>query len=161
MSKHGIYVSSLPSVVPDEEMVEILRNGAYTIVDARPHTFFEKKHHPGALNISALDEQPISADTAVRKAIDDGRLKTTDMNAIFLCHCDSGHFAASSRAAMERAGFTRALNAKSFAHVGRMLVRAAQSAPEATNSYSNTTVPPAAEDMSRISQSDDNAGEEL
>lgn len=151
MSKHGLLVSSLPHVVSDVEMLKILRNGAYTIVDARPHSFYEKKHHPGALNISALEEQPLSSDAAVQRAIDEGRLQTTNKNAIFLCHCDSGYFAASSRGALERAGYTRALNAKSFAHVGRMLVRAATQgdAPEATNTYVDAAAPPSTENMSR------------
>jgi rhodanese-related sulfurtransferase len=156
---HGVRVGSLPHVVSDAELLGILRAGAYTIVDARPRVMYDKRHHPGALNISALDIHPMSADTAVQKAIDEKRLQTSDKNAIFLCHCDSGHFAASSRAALERCGYTRALNAKSFAHVGRMLVRAAQGEPEATATYSDSrssgaatsdaTAAPEAEDMSR------------
>ena len=46
-----------------------------------------------------------------------------DKSATILAHCDGGLYAASSRAALERLGFTKALNAGGYGDVKAALAK--------------------------------------
>ena len=109
------------------ELTETLRGEDYTIIDARPHKSYLKSGHPMAINVvgGATQEE---TEMNVAKAMETGILQSKDKYKLFLVHCDGGVYAASTRFAMQNAGFSNCKNAGGWAAVGNALKNAGKEA---------------------------------
>ena len=106
--------------LPEAELLDLLRTGQYTIIDARGHDYNNKNGLPGSVSVpsGATPEES-------KKELDDALklepLASLPKDALLLCHCDGGLYAASTRAAFENAGYTNAKNAGGWGTVKRLL----------------------------------------
>ena len=106
--------------LPEDELLELLKTGSYTIIDARGHDYNNESGLPDSVSVPS-GATPEESKAYLEEALKAEPLASLSKDSLLLCHCDAGLYAASTRAAFENAGYTNAKNAGGWGRVKRLM----------------------------------------